>query len=440
MSGGVFTRTNKIRPGAYINFKSIPRPVIMLGNRGIAAIPLALTWGNDNSVIDVFSDELADGRSLAKIGFTAFETESKLLAVMLSNCYLAKVFKLNSGGEKAAAGIGNLTATAKYPGTFGNKLSVRITANGNLFNVFTFVNGSERDCQTVSVISELESNDWIDFGGAGVLEINGGTPLSGGTDGIVNPNAYAECMNALRTERWQALAIPVEDVNTKQAALTFIEEIRSNGRYSQVVLEKFNVANFEGVISVENSCAISGVEFTTAEFTAWVAGATAGAASNIALTGRVVQGAERIINTLSVAEIEEGLRLGKFMLSANQNGQVKVEQDINSLHTFTAEKSYVFSKNRVLRVFDEVGIAITDIWETQFLGRVGNDDNGRALFRGAVIGLFDALQNNNAIQNFSGSGDVTVTQGETIDSVVCTVGVWPVDSMEKLFMTVVVYS
>ena len=50
------------------------------------------------------------------------------------------------------------------------------------------------------------------------------------------------------------------------------------------------------------------------------------------------------------------------------------------MYTFTADKSYIFSKNRVIREIDETGSGIENIWETTYLGKVTNNDNGRTLF------------------------------------------------------------
>ena len=47
------------------------------------------------------------------------------------------------------------------------------------------------------------------------------------------------------------------------------------------------------------------------------------------------------------------------------------------------------------------------------------------------------LQEMNAIQEFS-ADDVIVSAGDEIDSVIVTIGVKPVDAMEKLYMTVTV--
>lgn len=43
-----------------------------------------------------------------------------------------------------------------------------------------------------------------------------------------------------------------------------------------------------------------------------------------------------------------------------------------------------------------------------------------------------------AIQNFDGSKDITIRQGANLDEVVVELYLQPVDSMEKLYMTVTI--
>ena len=48
----------------------------------------------------------------------------------------------------------------------------------------------------------------------------------------------------------------------------------------------------------------------------------------------------------------------------------------------------------------------------------------------------NTLQGIGAIQNFDSTTDITVYAGNAIDAVVVDLAVQPVDSMEKLYMTV----
>ena len=55
MAGGTWLSQNKTRPGAYINFKAVPKSKMTVGDRGIVAICLPLSWGkNGNQGIDPY--------------------------------------------------------------------------------------------------------------------------------------------------------------------------------------------------------------------------------------------------------------------------------------------------------------------------------------------------------------------------------------------------
>lgn len=166
-------------------------------------------------------------------------------------------------------------------------------------------------------------------------------------------------------------------------------------------------------------------------------GLTAGAAINKSNTYSVVSGAVEIINPKTDQEIEKGIESGEFMLSYRQDGAVVIETDINSYHSFTADKSRDFSKNRVIRVLDEINNTVQTTFENSYIGKVDNNEAGRTSFKADLVSYCMKLQEMNAIQNFS-ADDVIVSAGDEIDSVIVTIGVKPVDAMEKLYMTVTV--
>ncbi len=118
-----------------------------------------------------------------------------------------------------------------------------------------------------------------------------------------------------------------------------------------------------------------------------------------------------------------------------------IEQDINTLHSPypTNDVNYAFSKNRVIRTLDSINNTIATIFETTYIGKISNNEDGRNIFKADIIAYLTRLQNMGAIQNFNSATDITVSAGDSIDSVVVTVGAQPVDSMEKLYMTVNVY-
>lgn len=441
MAGGTFLTQNKIRPGAYINFKGVAKPLSSLGTRGIMTMPVPMSWGG--TITELLSTELIDGKSLPKIGYTAFDEESQIFREALKNAYKAIVYRLDTGGAKATAVLTPLTATAKYAGIVGNEIAVSVVANGAKFDVITIFRNVEKNRQTVTTVGELEDNDWVVFSGTGNVAANAGVTLAGGTNGTVSDATYANYLNAIKAYNWNTMAIPQDASSQTQNFITFIESQRDTfGKKVQAVL--YNVAaDYEGIISVAQGYKTTDETISPTTFVAYVAGLTAGANVNESNTYQVIPGATSIVYPAGVTpygneEIIEALKAGKFILSTRQDGTVVVEQDINTLHTFTPDKGYTFSKNRVIRTLDEINNSVALVFERSYIGKVNNNDDGRNIFKADIINYLNTLQNISAIQNFDPTVDIQIYAGEAIDAVVVDLAVQPVDSMEKLYMTVMV--
>jgi hypothetical protein len=366
---------------------------------------------------------------------------------MLQYCYLVKLYRINGAGEKATATItstvqgddSSLTITAKYPGIFGNNIIVSIVANGTLYDVSTFVNGAQKDTQTVATIAELENNDFVDFSGTGLVE-NAGITLTGGTNGTTPAKAtyYLTYLGLLETTKFQTMAAPdlvAEDATLKNNVVTFIRNQRNNeGRYVQGVLADYSTANFEGIISIKNGVIIDDVNFTKQDMTAIYAAMTAGASVIESNTNKTITGATDVIGRYKNSEQIEAIKNGEVVFISNQLGEITVLEDINTLHTFTVEKSRAFSKNKVLRVLDEIGTTVKTTWERSYMGKLINNADNRDIFRSDLATYVNELQNIGAVQEFAGVDDIDIWQGPELDEVITRVYVKPTDVMEKLYV------
>lgn len=440
MAGGIFSSMNKIRPGAYINFALEKDSTLNIGERGITTMAMPLNWGSTGELIELTADEFVNGNTLQKIGLVNSDSEVLPLKLAFENCNKILVYNTSGTGTKASKTLTDgLVITAKYAGTFGNKIAILIKAADELFTVETYADGYFVDSQTVSGISDLVNNDFVDFSGTGTLAVTESTLLVGGTTGTeVSSTTYLPLyFNLLKSKRFNTLAILTTTATDITSAIEFARNmIETEGKYIQVVVANATNANYEGVINVVNGIVLTDNTQVPANiFTAWVAGASAGANLTESLTGKILYNASSIINPLNNTAIETGLKNGKFILSLNQNGTVKVEKDINSLHIFTNEKSYLFSKNRVIRELYGIAVGIQDIWEMVYMGKVSNNENGRTLFRASIINYLTDLQNNGAIEDFN-VDSVIVEKGADIDSVIASIAIKPVDSMEFLYMTI----
>jgi len=437
MPGGTWTVQNKVRPGVYINFKSDRQSLGTLGERGIVSLPLALSWGPAKQVIAVE----AGADTFDTLGYSITAPQLLLVREALKRARMLLLYRLNTG-TPASATVGSLTVTAKHGGVRGNDISIIVEQNiddSAKFDVKTLVDGREVDSQTVSAIEELQPNAWVEFSGTGAPTATAGTPLTGGADGEVTAQDYLDYLEAIEVHDFHTIGLTATDTTTKGVFVSFAMRIRDDeGKKIQVVLENYPEADYEGVISVKNGVVLSdGTTLTSAQAVAWVAGATAGAAANQSLTYDAYDGAVDVAPKYTNSQIITALQNGEFVFTA-MDGRAIVEQDINTLHTFTPEKGKAFSKNRVLRVLDSLANDYLRVFSQSYIGKVPNNDDGRSLFKAEIINITNQYQNIGAIQDFDPQTDLEVLPGADTDAVVVNQWVWPVDSVEKIYMTVTV--
>ncbi|WIV11378.1 phage tail sheath C-terminal domain-containing protein [Proteiniborus sp. MB09-C3] len=246
-------------------------------------------------------------------------------------------------------------------------------------------------------------------------------------------------LNTLKTEIFNTLCYPYDDEayeSNKLAIATWIKAMRDDeGIKSQVVLANYK-GDYEGVINVTHGVKFAdGVILTPAQATAWVAGVTAGANINQSNTGRKYLGAIDVVPRMTKSEMETAITAGEFIFKVDTAQNVTAVYDVNSLTTVTADKGKQFAKNRVIRTIDGINNDIVEIFESSYVGKINNNGDGRSLLRATLIEYFNELQRLNAIQNFIPE-DVTVNQGIDSDAVVIDCYIQPVDSVEKMYITV----
>lgn len=435
--GGTWVTQNKERGGVFVNFVSKGKAVGSVGDRGIVVMGLPFSWGAPNQIIEIQSGD----DTFPVLGYDVTAAQVLLVREALKRAKTLLLYRLNVG-TKAAATTGALTVTAKYGGVRGNDLSVVIQPNiddNTKFDVRTMLEGKEVNSQIVVNITGLVANDWVDFSGTGSLTATAGAPLTGGADGTVTNQDHVNFLAAAELYDFQTIALALTDPALKSVYVAFARRLReAEGKKVQVVLENYPGADYEGVISVKNGVILSdGTVLSAAQSTAWVAGATAGAQINQSLTAQAYDDAVDAGTRYTNAQIEAALRAGEFLFVAN-NGRAIVEKDINTFRSFAPKKGREFCKNRVIRVLDGINNDFKRIFDTFYIGKVDNNDDGRNLLRNECNTYMNTLQGINAIQNFDPSTDVTVLPGVDSDGVYAEVDVQPVDSIEKVYMKVTV--
>lgn len=444
MAGGNWELQDKIRPGVYIRFQTKEGLGLQAGSRGTAAICEPMSWGPVGTVLTVEAGE--DTTPFCGYPITAPQARF-LQQIFLGTSRTSGPKKLYlyrptaTSSAQASAQISPLTITAKYPGVRGNDITVSVTAiadEEDQFLVTTMVDGTVADRQTAAQVSDLKANDWVLFSGEGALSANAGTPLTSGADGTVEAAAYASFLTAIEPYAFDMLIYDGKDSATLTAMKGFVERMcEEEGRYTQLTASFETPADSPYVINVASGMVLAdGVALTPQQACWWVGGAQAGASYKESLTYASHPQAVAPDPVLTGSQAEKALQEGKLVLTADFD-TVRIEQDINSLTTFTPSRGKAFHKNRVIRLLNSIANDVYRQFSTGFIGVVNNNADGRSLFKGAVVGYLLGLQQQQAIQNFTAE-DVQVLAGEEIDSIVIDLAVQPVDSVEKIYMTVTV--
>lgn len=442
MAGGTFTTQNKVRPGVYIRFKTNKQTGLTVSDRGVVAICEPLSWGPIGEV-----NEIESGADVTPYtGYDITNTKNRFLQELFkgSNRTPAPIKVLlyrpsATSSAKATATITDLTVTARYDGARGNDITIVISAlTGGGFTVDTVIDGSIVDEQTGALVGDLVDNDWVKFSGTATdaLVATTGTALTGGADGTIASSAYSAFLTAIEPHKFDVIVYDGSDATTKTAMIAFVKRIANeNGQYTQLVASGLTNPDSRFVINVESGVTLSdGTVLSAAETTWWVAGATAGARFNQSLTYASYPDAVKTSPVMTNSQYIAALNAGKFVLFED-NGVVKVEQDIDSLVTYTQEIGKPFRKNRVMRLCNTIANDIFVQFSQNYIGIVNNNADGRALFRAAIVGYLQTIQAEQGIQNFE-PDDVTVDPGDDIDAIVVNIAIQPVDAVEKIYVTI----
>jgi hypothetical protein len=442
MAGGTWTTQNKVRPGVYIRFTTNRALGLTVGERGVVTICEPMSWGPVGEVMTV-----ANGDDMTP--YTGYDITNE------KNRFLREIFRgtnrtsppttlylyrpTATSSAKATVTTGTLTATAKYPGVRGNDITIVVAEdvdNEGSFFVSTVVDGEIQDQQSAETVADLVPNDWVDWSGTGALTATVGAPLTSGADGTVAASAYSDYLEAIEPYKFDVIIYDGSDSTVQDSMVGFVNRLADeNGQYTQLVAANLTAPDSRFVINVMSGVTLAdGTTLTPQQVTWWAGGATAGAQFNESLTYATYPTAVAVSPLLTNNQIISALQSGQFILVADFD-EVHVEQDIDSLTTYTTDIGVVYKKNRIIRLCNTIANDIYKQFSQNYIGVVNNNDAGRARFKAAIVGYLYQIQDAEGIQNFDPE-DVEVLPGIDIDAIVVNVAFYAVDSVEKVYMSV----
>lgn len=223
---------------------------------------------------------------------------------------------------------------------------------------------------------------------------------------------YSAVLKKLRELKWNYLTIPgLESANTTTIS-AWIKQYRNDERKTFKAVLAHCKGDHEGIINftTENVVStITGKKHTAAEYCARIAGVLAGLSLARSSTYYV-------LNDISEAETpddpDERIDAGELIIIFDGK-KYKIGRGVNSLTTFTNEKT---EDVRFIKIVEGMDLYMDDIRETyeeNYVGKIINDYDGKQMFVAAIGAYHKGLLGNVLDKSFDNTVSVDIQAQRT---------------------------
>lgn len=433
LGGGTFITQNKILPGAYINFVSLSSGVNTFGERGIGAMAFDHDWGIDDIIVVTKADFQKNSRAI--FGYEYTHEKLWFIRDFFKHAHTLLCYVANSHSSTAKVAE-NTLARATHKGERGNHLKTVVRVNvddTSKFDVLTYFDTELIDSQTVKTADELIDNDYVFYKDSATLTATAGLALSGGKDGSTTGDCIQKYIDNLENYTFNAVTILYDEDDFDMLLCEWTKRMREEvGKKFQCITFNNNINHECDIYTAMNNFEVEDNQFINA----WVCGAVAGCGINQSLDNILYDGECNLWNTYTQSGLETLLKKGCFVFH-KVGSEYRVLKDINHLTEFTNDKGKIFQSNQTVRLCDQIATDTAEIFNSKYLGKVPNDKAGRNALWSDLVKYHNELQKLRAIEDFE-SDDITVDIGEDKASVLITDIITVVNTMDKLYMNVIV--
>ena len=239
-------------------------------------------------------------------------------------------------------------------------------------------------------VEEVDTTDWSSENLDYIQKAFDGTPSKVIIERLsTDATDYNEALKRLNNKRFNYLAIPQIEAKDTTIISSWIKSKRENNKKTfKAVLPKTE-ADHEGIINFTTEGIVNkdGKEYSTAGFTARVAGVLAGLPFTRSSTYYEFPEVE------SITEIEDpdaAVDNGELIL-INDGENIKIGRGVNSLTTATGSKTEDFKSIRIVEVMDLVSDDVRTTFNNHYVGKINNIYDNQVLFITSVNAYFTGL-------------------------------------------------
>lgn len=459
MAGTFILGETKVRPGSYFNIQKKGGNAAAGIMNGVTAIIFKADFGPLNTAVELSAEDgyeqtFGTGLTTDAIREAIAGGAKTIIACRVGNGGTQGTIDLKDTAKEDA-----LSITAKYPGDKDFAVTVREKLSDSTLKECIFYTGT----------TEFEKVEFVSGGGeakalvdalassknfkaelkegkeSALLEIVSQSAFTKGTNPQTTTGDYSNAFAQVEPYEFNTICLDTEDTEIHLLLQSFVNRIFDAGSLAQaVVAEKhtveletrikhaaaFNDEKMNYVLNArvdEQSTTIDG--YQTA---ARIAGMIGAVAANSSLTHTVISGFTEILEKLTNTDMISAEKRGCIVLSYNKAKQVWIDNAINTLITPADNQDDGWKKIRRVKTRFEL-IRRINTTTDDLVGKVDNDNNGRATVISQIQGVGDSMREEGKLiacavtesSAYKADGDSAWFDIDVIDK----------DSMEHIYLT-----
>lgn len=448
----------KVRPGAYFNFQKTGYGQLAGTDDGTVAIFFKADYGPLMRAVELTSEDnyvnyFGNAGTTDLIQEVLNGGAQKIVCIRVGTGGTTGSYSIKSGDDPlvniACKHVGSkpfsITIREKVSDT--TKKECIIYSGTRVFETFEFEAGSSEIDNLVAATVSSENFTFTKANGAtGTLPTLSAAAFTPGTDVTASAQEYSDAFYVAEKTNFHVACIDTEDTAIQLLLSAFCDRIFDYGQLVQcVVAELPTVAlatrmthaaafNSEKVVYVLNASVYEGTDLVQGcRVAARIAGEIAACPSNRSLTHQVLSGFTTLYEPLTPAHIITAEQRGCFVLSTNSEGQIWVDAAINTLVTPDENQDDGWKKIRRTKTRFEL-VRRCNKQADSLIGKVDNDENGRATVVAQLQGICNNMINEGKLQNGTTVMESTTYQSDA-DYAYFDIYVIDKDSIEKLYLT-----
>ena len=461
MAGYFLLGETKVRPGSYFNIQRKGTNAAVSALNGVTAVLFKADFGPLNKVVELSAEDgyestYGNGMTTDALKEAFAGGALKIIACRLGDGGTQATVVLKDTEETPANAV---TITAKYAGSKPFSVTIRDT----------LADATKRECIIYSGTSTFEKVEFDKGVGEAaalvaafkssknftatvatgkenaVLAAVSQSAFTAGTDPIITTSDYSNAFAQIEAFEFNTICVDTNDTAVHLLLQSFLNRIFKAGSLAQAVVAESSLVeletreahaaafNDEKMIYVLNAHVNeSGTELDGYQVAARIAGMVGAVYAGSSLTHTVISGFSELLERLTNTEMTAAEQKGCFVLSLNKEGQVWIDNAIDTLITPADNQDEGWKKIRRVKTRFEL-IRRVNATTDKLVGKVDNDKNGRATVMAQIAGIGkDMIAEGKLIKCTVSESSVYKADG---DSAWFDIDIVDKDSLEHIYLT-----